>query len=75
MEALSAFLAMGGHGAFVWPAYGAAALILVGVLVASLARLRREERTLAALAAGATRRGRAKLRAAAEAEAGAGARS
>ena len=33
---MSGFLEMGGHAATVWPAYGAAAAILGGLLVASL---------------------------------------
>ncbi|MGE0714681.1 MAG: heme exporter protein CcmD [Alphaproteobacteria bacterium] len=60
MEALSAFLAMGGYGGFVWPAYAVAAVVLVGMLAAALVRLRREERTLARLSAGTGRRSRAR---------------
>jgi heme exporter protein D len=40
------FFAMGGYGAFVWPAYGVTALVMIWLLVASLARLRRLERKL-----------------------------
>ena len=35
-DSISAFLAMGGYAAFVWPAYGAAAMVLVGLLITSL---------------------------------------
>jgi len=49
MEALTEFLAMGGYGPFVWSAYGIAAAGLIGVLVASIGALRRNERTLAML--------------------------
>lgn len=43
---MSEFLAMGGYGAFVWPAYGAAALVMIGLLVASLRERRAAERAL-----------------------------
>ena len=39
MEQLQTFLAMGGYGAFVWPAFGVTALVMVGLLAASLRRL------------------------------------
>jgi len=48
---LSDFLAMGGYAGFVWPAYGIAALVLGGILAASLRSLRRRERMLAELRA------------------------
>ncbi len=47
MEQLDGFLAMGGYGAFVWPAFGLTALIMVWLLLASLRRLRALERALA----------------------------
>jgi heme exporter protein D len=34
MDAIGDFLAMGGHAAFVWPAYGITALVLVGLFIA-----------------------------------------
>lgn len=40
---------LGGYGAYVWPAYGAAALVLLGLLLASLRRLFAAERELARL--------------------------
>jgi heme exporter protein D len=43
---MSAFLEMGGYADFVWPAYGFAAAVLVGLLVASLRSLRRAEKAL-----------------------------
>ena len=61
MDGLGSFLAMGGYGQFVWPAYAVAALVLVALLAASLVRLRREERTLSALSESAPRRGRARV--------------
>jgi heme exporter protein D len=46
---LDAFLAMGGYARFVWPAYAAAAIVLVGLLIWSLAAYRRCQRELAEL--------------------------
>jgi heme exporter protein D len=40
------FFAMGGYGAFVWPAYATAASVLVLLLATSLRRLRRVRRAL-----------------------------
>jgi heme exporter protein D len=37
---MSGFLDMGGYAAYVWPAYGLAAAVLVGMLAASLASWR-----------------------------------
>jgi len=47
MEQVRSFLAMGGYGAFVWPAFGVTALVMGGLLAASLRRLRGLERALA----------------------------
>jgi heme exporter protein D len=47
-DTISSFFAMGGYAAFVWPAYALAALVLVGLLLASLRQLRRTEADLAA---------------------------
>jgi heme exporter protein D len=38
---LSDFLAMGGYAAYVWPAYGFAALVLIGLLMQSWRSSRR----------------------------------
>lgn len=46
---LQAFFDMGGHGGFVWPAYGLTALVLIAVLVASLRALHRRQAALDAL--------------------------
>ena len=43
------FLAMGGYAAYVWTAYGAAVVVLVGLTVATLARRRSSRRNLEAL--------------------------
>ena len=59
MTELDSFLAMGEHGAFIWPAYGLTALVMIGFAVSSLRRLRREQRRLEHLQADAPgRRGR-----------------
>lgn len=58
MEAVGNFLAMGGYAAFIWPSYGVAAVILLGLLLASRRRFRQEARTLAALEASAPPRRR-----------------
>ncbi len=59
MTRRSTFFAMGGYGAYVWPAYGLMALAFAGMLVWTMATLkarRREEQGLSA--AGRSRRGR-----------------
>lgn len=48
---------MGGYGAFVWPAYGVAAVVMLGLLATSLRASRANRRELAELeASGRTRR-------------------
>ena len=47
MGSVSEFLDMGGYAGFVWPAFGLTALVMVWLLVASLRRLRANERLLA----------------------------
>jgi heme exporter protein CcmD len=49
MDQLSSFFHLGGYGAYVWPAYGFAALMLLGLLIRTLATLRTNERLLARL--------------------------
>jgi heme exporter protein D len=44
MSGLSQTLALGGYGAYVWPAYGFAVVVLVGLFVAARRRLARAER-------------------------------
>jgi heme exporter protein CcmD len=46
MEGVLAYLGMGGHGGFIWAAYAAAALVLVGVWVLSWRSLKRSEEEL-----------------------------
>jgi heme exporter protein D len=52
-DSIQTFLDMGGYAGFVWPAYGLAAAILVGLVLVSLRQLRKAEADLEAL--GATR--------------------
>jgi heme exporter protein D len=56
-DSIDQFLAMGGYAAFVWPAYAVAALVMLGLLVVSLRRLRRTQAALDA-GRGATAEGR-----------------
>ncbi len=43
------FLDMGGYAAFVWPAYGIVAVVMIGLVVTSLRRLRANEAAIAKL--------------------------
>jgi heme exporter protein D len=45
-NSLAEFFAMGGYAGFIWPAYGIAALVLIGLLVVSLHQLRQARETL-----------------------------
>jgi len=49
MSGLGTFLAMGGYAQFVWPAYGAALLVLIVLLVWTLGDYRKRQRELDAL--------------------------
>ncbi len=51
MEQVRTFLAMGGYGGFVWPAFALTAAVLIGLLVTSLRRLRSLQSDLAHLRA------------------------
>lgn len=48
---MMAFLDMGGYAAYVWPAYGAALVILGGLTIQALARYRAASRELETLQA------------------------
>jgi heme exporter protein D len=48
---LAVFPDMGGYGAYVWPAFAIAALVLIGLLMQSLVSARRNEAEAAALRA------------------------
>jgi heme exporter protein D len=43
---MTEFLAMGGYARFVWPAYGTALVLLVGLLLLSLRHYRERQRQL-----------------------------
>ena len=60
MDSLKQFLAMGGYAAFVWPALGIAAAVMVGLLVQSLQSLRAREEELEKLGGGEELRRNAK---------------
>ena len=49
MDSLNEFLAMGGHGGFVWPAFGIAFGILLAMALHAWLQRRRLRRKLAAL--------------------------
>ncbi|QQP89373.1 heme exporter protein CcmD [Skermanella sp. TT6] len=53
---MAEFFSMGGYAAYVWPAYGVAAVFLVGMLVVSLRGLRRHEALLKTLETSRPRR-------------------
>ncbi len=48
---MSEFLSMGGHGVFIWSAYGVAAVVLGGLLAVSLRDMRRGEAIVESLRA------------------------
>ena len=52
MNVTTHYLAMGGYAAFVWPAYGLAAAVMLGLLVQSLRRYRGMQRALEVLQRG-----------------------
>ena len=52
MDKIAAFLAMGGYAVYVWPAFLIAALIMIGLVVATLRTLRRRESAFAELEKG-----------------------
>ncbi len=56
MTAFDGFLAMGGYGGFVWPAFGLTAALMLALLVDSLRRLTSNRRALARLEARMPRR-------------------
>lgn len=46
MSGLDEFLAMGGYAAFVWPSFGAVAVVLVGLWLQSARALKQAEAAL-----------------------------
>ena len=51
MQQINEFLAMGGHGAYIWPAYGITTVVLLAVLVVSFRHMRGQEYLLQQLRA------------------------
>ena len=49
MGGLATFFDMGGYGLYVWPAYALAAIVMVGLMAASLRALKAREASLRAL--------------------------
>ncbi len=49
MDGIRAFFDMGGYGIYVWPAFGVAAIVLIGLLLASLRSLHGNEEILEGL--------------------------
>ncbi len=49
VEAVASFLDMGGYGVYVWSAYGAAAAVLIGLVVRSLWTMKVREAALKAI--------------------------
>lgn len=46
MDSLLSFLSMGGYGAYVWPSYGLALLVMGGLFLLAQQDLRRNEQRL-----------------------------
>ncbi len=46
---MAEFFEMGGHAAFIWPAYAAALVLMVGLLVVSLRSMRQREELVQSL--------------------------
>ncbi len=55
---MAEFFAMGGYAVFVWPSFAVAAVVMVGLLVASMHTMRVNRAQLAALEANHPRRRR-----------------
>jgi len=60
VDAMNDFFQMGGYAAFVWPALGLTAAVLITMAVASLLRLRASEAALGRAEASGGRRRRAR---------------
>lgn len=53
---MSEFFSMGGYGAFIWPCYGLAAVVMIALLVQSVRGMRANEKLVETLRAGRARR-------------------
>lgn len=58
MDGINEFFAMGGHAGYVWPAYAVTAIVMLGVLVASLKGRKTAESQLKRLQESRPRRSR-----------------
>ena len=58
MEQIESFFAMGGYGAYVWPAYGLTAAVMIAFLVTTLRSLHSRRKSLETLEAKAGQRRR-----------------
>ncbi|WP_282604955.1 heme exporter protein CcmD [Pelagibius sp. Alg239-R121] len=47
MDSFQSFLEMGSYGGYVWPSYGLSAVIMAGLVIVTLRRLRAREQELA----------------------------
>jgi len=59
---MAAFFDMGGYAAFVWPAYGLAAIVMIVLAVQSVADFRTQRKLARELEAGKIARPRAPMR-------------
>ncbi len=59
---MAAFFDMGGYAAFVWPAYGLAAIVMIGLALQSVADFRTQRKIARELDAGKAARPRAPAR-------------
>ncbi len=46
---MTGFFDMGGYAAFIWPCYGLTAVVMIGLLVASIRSMRQNEKLAAQL--------------------------
>ena len=53
---MSEYFAMGGHALFIWSSYGAAAIVIIGLLIVSLREYRARRAEVEALEAASPRR-------------------
>ena len=56
MQIVTSFLSMGGHAAFVWPAYAITATLMIGLLVHTQAGRRADQQTLQSLQSSRTKK-------------------
>lgn len=59
---MATFLEMGGYAAFIWPAYGLAFVVMIGLVLQSVADFRTQRKLASELEAGRAARPRAPMR-------------